>query len=191
MTNQTNQIAEKQTRIADRETAPSFSLSTYKENEQKGYILTNEKGMASYVTLGIYESYNFTHNGERYEINLMFFNHEQNNKFNMDDKCNELIFILENYDFNKDDSYQILEKCLSQKIGEEIPISNTRKLELSFFDYKNEKYTFQFNEYSDNIQLVSTSSNFYYPTHNITVSFFSNENLENQMDYAINFVFEN
>lgn len=191
MTNQTNQIAEKQVNITERETAPAFRITAYEEGEKEEYKLINGKGMASYVTLDVYERYSFNYSGEQYEVNLAFFNQELDERFNMDDECKELIFVLENSGFNRGDSLQVLKDCLYMKVGEVVPVSDSRELKLNFFDYKNDRYTFRFSEYDDKIRLVDTSSKSYFPTRNITVFFRENEDLENQIRQALDFVFDN
>lgn len=55
LTVQSNQNAQRQIEIADRETAPSLRITSYKDN----YEIVNKKGMASYVTFNVYERYNF------------------------------------------------------------------------------------------------------------------------------------
>lgn len=189
--NQTNQIAERQASIANRETAPAFHLEVYEQEEDEGYKLVNEKGMASYVTLQVCERYSFNYKGESYEVNLSFFNEEQNGGMDVNELEEELIFILESDGFDKENVFQIVKNHIENRFDGTVYVSNSRDLWLSFFDYKNERFKFLFNESDRKIRLISTNEKRYPPIHNITLYYMEGMNLEMEIQDAIDFVINN
>ena len=53
-------------------------------------------------------------------------------------------------------------------LKEDVDVYCDEYIKLSFFDYKNERFAFQFDEYGGQIQLVSTDDANYVAPHNIT-----------------------
>lgn len=185
MTVQSNEIAKQQVEIEDRETAPLLSIKPYRD----GYEIVNEKGMASYVTFNSYERYNFQYKGEAYEISLVAIYREQNNQYNLNSDNSRLIFEPKTAVFNKDIAFENLKNYVSEKTGEDIVVSNTRELELGFYDYLNQEHRFYYNEYEEKISLISTDRNTV-PTNNITVAIWNVEQLEAQIKYAIDYLIQ-
>lgn len=180
---QSNGIAERQVEIEDRETAPSLSVESY----QNGYKIENEKGMASYVTFNGREKYNFMYQGEAYEVSLTTFYREQDDRYNLGGEYSQLIFKPETAVIDQDKAYDILKKYIYEKTGEEINISDSKELELDFYDYKNESHSFQYSEYEGKIRLINTADN-YVPTHNISVPIMDTDQMEDQIKYAIEYL---
>ena len=186
---QTNQIEQQQVEITERDTSPLFRLDVDQEAGIQKYILSNEKGIASYVTLYIFESYHFSHNGESYEFNLLFSTEEENNKYNMDSKCKKLIFIPEYQSFNREETYNIVREYVEEKIGREVIVSNSREIKLNFFDYKNEYFSFVFNEYDEEIKLSSTDTHIYSPPHNTTMQMSPYDDVEAVVSEGMDYIF--
>lgn len=163
--NRSNKIAEEQVNIADRETSPEFQLERSGKNQ---YIVTGQKGMASYITLTMYEHYYFTYHDEQYEMNLTFEGNEVDGKMNMDSQNRKLLFQLQKDGFDKEKAYASVKEYVKEYLKEDVDVYCDEYIKLSFFDYKNERFTFQFDEYGGKIQLVSTDDTKYVAPHNIT-----------------------
>ena len=58
---------------------------------------------------------------------------------------------------------------------------------MSFYDYKNENYTFQYNEHDGKIRLINTHRSIT-QSHNITVTIWNQEQLEGQIKYALEYL---
>lgn len=183
LTVQSNENAQRQIEIADRETAPSLRITSYKDN----YEIVNEKGMASYVTFNVYQKYNFVYMGEAYEISLATFYQEQEGRLDLTEDCKCLIFEPETVVIDQDKAFEIFNNYLYEKTSEDIVVSNSKELEVSFYDYKNESYTFQYNQYEGKIRLINTRKSIA-PSHNITVIIWSEDQLEEQIKYAIEYL---
>ena len=185
LTAQTNQIDEKQVEISERETSPAFNLTSFVNDNEECYRLSNEKGMASYVTLDVEEQYNFLYQGESYKIGIGFFTQEIDDNFNMTNEQRELVFSVEDKGFDEEAAMDILNDYLQEKTNEEIIIYNEKVLKVNFFDYKNDSYTFLFNEYDERIRLSRTASDYYITPNNITAYFNENGNLDNIIKDAV------
>ena len=181
MTTKSNQLYEKQVEIENRETAPALSLTS----EDNCYMVENEKGMASYMTFHIYERYNFMYKGEAYEASLLILYQKEDDTSDLTDKNKKVIFESADIEFDREKSFVALKNYLYIKTGENIDISNTRELDLSFYDYKNEGHTFEYHEYEGEIHLVSTEKNDFAPSHNVTVIVRDEAQLEEQIEYAV------
>lgn len=101
--------------------------------------------MASYVTFNVYEKYNFVYMGEAYEISLATFYQEQEGRLDLTEDCKCLIFEPETVVIDQDKAFEIFNNYLYEKTSEDIVVSDSKELEVSFYDYKNESYTFQYN----------------------------------------------
>lgn len=178
---QTNQIAQEQVAIENRESAPSLALS-YEAND--GYSITNDKGIASYVQFNAYDQYNFIHNGEGYQIRIGSFYHEKDNRMNLDASCSDLTFLPSQKSYRSKDAYEILTGYVNEKTGSEITPTYSHMLSLEFFDYQNEHRVFEYNEYDRKISLASTSGS-YAPDHNITIYAYDEFPLEDQIKSAV------
>ena len=185
LTVQTNQIDEKQVEISERETSPAFNLTSFVNDNEECYRLSNKKGMASYVTLDVEEQYNFLYQGESYKIGIGFFTQEIDDNFNMTNEQRELVFSVEDKGFDEEAAIDILNDYLQEKTNEEIIIYNEKVLKVNFFDYKNDSYTFLFNEYDERIRLSRTASDYYITPNNITAYFNENGNLDNIIKDAV------
>lgn len=152
LTVQSNENVQRQIEIADRETAPSLRITSYKDD----YEIANEKGMASYVTFGVCERYDFMYMGESYEVSLRTYYQEQNGRLDLNQDCKSLRFEPETAVIDQEKAFEIFKNYLYEKTGDDIVVSDTKELEVSFYDYKNENCTFQYNEYEGKIRLTNT-----------------------------------
>ena len=105
----------------------------------------------------------------------------------MTKECNRLIFEPETIVIDQHKSFEILKKYLHEKTGEDIVVSDSKELEVSFYDYKNENYTFQYNEYEGKIRLINTHRSIA-PSHNITVAVWNEDQVDGQIKYAIDYL---
>lgn len=184
MTAQTNEIAKRQVEIEDRETAPALSVEPHQNNT---YIITNSKGMASYVMFNVYERYNFTYQGEAYEVSLATYYQEQDNQYTLGDEKETLVFEPETTVIDKDKAFDIFQNYLHEKTEEDIVVSNSKELELSFYDYRNQNFCFQYSDYNGEIHLINTNRNSV-PLHNITLSVYESNQLDRDIKYAIDYL---
>ena len=143
--------------------------------------------MASYVTFNVYEKYNFVYMGEAYEISLATFYQEQEARLDLTEDCKCLIFEPETVVIDQDKAFEIFNNYLYEKTSEDIVVSDSKELEVSFYDYKNESYTFQYNQYEGKIRLINTRKSIA-PSHNITVIIWNEDQLEEQIKYAIEYL---
>ena len=143
--------------------------------------------MASYVTFHVYERYYFIYRGEPYEISLVTFYQEQKDRLDLTKDCKRLIFEPETVVIDQDKAFEIFYNYLYEKTGEDIAVSNSKELVVSFYDYKNENYAFQYNEYRGKIRLINTHGSIT-PSHNTTVPIWSEDQLEEQIKYAIDYL---
>lgn len=182
LNDRTNQIAEQQVNIADRETAPVFQLEKYQDEISDLYKVTETKGMASYVTLTLCEHYYFTYHDESYEANLIFNGEEINGKMSTDNRNPELNIRVKNEEFDKQEMRERVEKYVQEYLNDDaLHVYNDEYIELSFFDYKNERFSFQFEEHDNKLKLVSTENTRRIPSHNITAIYREEEMLEKQL----------
>lgn len=84
-------------------------------------------------------------------------------------------------------AFEIFNNYLYEKTSEDIVVSNSKELEVSFYDYKNESYAFQYNQYEGKIRLINTRKSIA-PSHNITVIIWNEDQLEEQIKYAIEYL---
>lgn len=180
---QSNEIAQNQVEIENRESAPAISLT----QAGSDYILKNDKGIASYVNFCSYEQYNFIYNGEAYEIRLTTDYKEKDNKLHFNNNCQKLRFEPPNDTFDRDLAFNIICDHLKEKTNEDISPATTRILELNFYDYKNELRVFEYSEYDNKISLSNTNTH-YAPDNNITVYIGANDMLDHEITYAIDYL---
>ena len=102
------------------------------------------------------------------------------------DEKSKLVYGLKYPEINREAALLYVKEYLREKIGEEIIISNTRELELGFFDYKNDKYNFIFTEYDERIQLVSTNGYTYFPEKNLTMYLWNVDEVQLTLEKLIN-----
>ena len=182
LNDRTNQIAEQQVNIADRETAPVFQLEKDQDGISDMYKVVETKGMASYVTLMLYEHYYFTYQGEQYEVNLTFNGEEIEGKMSTDSKNPELTFQVQKEEFDKEEIRESAEKYVQKYLkNDDIHVYSDEYVKLSFFDYKNDRVTFQFSEYDNKLKLISTEDTRHIPPHNITSIFWKGVTVEKQL----------
>lgn len=186
---QTNRIMERQVSVTNRETAPMFRIEKYQKNNFSGYKVINEKGMASYVTLNIFDRYSFRYNGESYEINFAFFNQETNGNMFINEENPELLFLIEKTrsDYDSDEISKNIEKYVKEKLDESISVYKDRYIELSFYDYKNQRFNFRFID-DDKIRLINTGNENHIITRNVTQYISDMSIIEKQVEDAVDFV---
>lgn len=184
-TYQNNQNNQKQVEIANRETAPLFYIEKRKSNDGIGweYYISNDKGIASYVTFSKYANFSFRYKDEPYRISLYFFNDDIEN----DESKQRWVFSPVVQEYDKEYALEIVKSYLLEKTGEELIVNGEIILELGFIDYKNDKFNFSFNEYEDRIRLTATEANRYYSEypHNRTIVLYSEEELESTIKSLI------
>lgn len=178
LTSQNNQILQKQVDIANRETSPSITIETVEEGGAKTYIVTNEKGIASYLSMSVSESYHFSYNGKAYEANLALPQDNTYDVISLGGDETVASFRLEDINFDRDKAYEIFQTYLESKTGIQGRSSNERKIKLSFFDYKNQNHQFEYGEYRGSIRLNSTTPSNYYSGRNLTTYLFQGRELE-------------
>lgn len=161
--NRANKISEEQIKISDRETAPEFEM---KKNADK-YKVIGKKGMASYITLRRYEHYYFTYRDECYEVNLVFLGKEEDKKMSMDSDNRELVFKMQNKGFNEQSALESIDSYVKERLNEDIKVYSEEYIDLTFFDYKNERLSFRFQQYDDSIELINTEDTTTYAPHNV------------------------
>ena len=180
--NRTNRIAEQQVNIADRETSPVFQLEKYKDGISDIYKVIETKGMASYVTLMLYEHYYFTYQSEQYEVNLTFAGEEIQGKMSIDNNNPELTFKVQKEEFNKEEIRENVEKYVQEYLKDDnIHVYSDEYVKISFFDYKNDRVIFQFSEYDNKLKLISTEDTRHIPPHNISSIYWKEETIEKQL----------
>ena len=59
---------------------------------------------------------------------------------------------------------------------------------MSFFDHKNERFTFRFSEYKNEIKLLNTSEKIYPTIYNVTMYVYDSNDIEKQIEEAVDFV---
>ncbi len=180
---QSNQVAQKQIEIENRESAPSINLDHVDQN----YVVKNSKGIASYVNFCSYEQYNFIYNGEAYEIKLGTFYEESNNKMHLDNDCHKLCFKPSNDTFDRDLAFNLICNYIQKKTNTNIIPASTKVLELNFYDHQNKYCIFEYNEYDKKINLSNTDT-IYAPDNNITVSIWDKDTLEQKIEYAVDYL---
>lgn len=184
---QSNQIAQRQVEIENRETSPGLSVSSVEEGDEKCYIISNEKGMASNMTFYTYEQFYFTYRGEGYEINLASFYEEKNGQSNLNESCSQLVFEPTYEEFDRELAFELIKNYVNKKTEKEVEVYRTRKMEVGFFDYKNESCRFQYTENNGEISLLSTRQTIS-REHNYTIYVSDNALLEYSIEQAADFV---
>lgn len=184
---QSNKIAQRQVEIENREASPGLSISTRGEEDEKTYEITNEKGMASNVTFHAYEQFYFMYRGEGYEINLASFYEEKNGQSNLDESCSRLVFEPTYGEFDRELAFELIRNYVNEKTEEEVEVYRTRKMEVGFFDYKNESCRFQYTENNGEISLLSTSQTVS-REHNYTIYVPDSAILEQSIEQAVAFI---
>lgn len=180
---------QKQLEITNRETAPLFHIEKRKSDDGVNleYYIKNDKGIASYVTFSKYANFSFQYQGEFYKTRLYFSNEDdiENNE-----EEQRWIFRTVVQDYDESSALEMVKSYLHEKTGEDIWVNGDISLELSFIDYKNDKFNFYFSEFEDKIKLTQTNVNEFYSsyTHNMTYILRSEEQLENTIKNLIDSV---
>ena len=99
-----------------------------------------------------------------------------------------LVFLIEDLEFDEEKVYKLLEEYIEEQLDDSVYISNSRYIGLSFFDYKNERFTFRFADYKESIKLVNTGDSMYTRSHNTTMLVREQVDIEKQIQAAVNFV---
>lgn len=160
---------ERQADIAERETAPLLKLTEEKGDDGKSvYVLTNTKGLASYVSFSIEERGMFLLNGESYALFLELPVKPLNDDPHFDKDNTQLSFRLDRAKVNHDVATKTATNILNQIAPSAGPISFSREITVSFFDHKNTQMTLVYIETPEGIKLNSSGQR-YYPTHNRAV----------------------
>lgn len=167
--------------IFNRETSPLLRFEKEAEKDEN-YYLINEKGVVSYVTINKNVTYNFRYKDESYQIRLTINNQ---NKSMENTSKNKWYFTPVISGFNTKNSIDFIKDTLKDKTGEDLLVSGTDTFEVSFFDYKNDKFNFIYTEYDNKINLTSTEGYLQYPEKNIGTVLWSEENIESTIESLV------
>lgn len=162
------QITQRQMEIADRETAPQLTISSFENEDAKYYEISNAKGMAAYVTLQVEERYRFQSGGETYEIGLTFPVELVGETSNLSPSSKEILFRQECSNFDESGVYDNLKTHLSSRGAEPDYLSQVSEITVSFFDHDGQRRAFVFCERDGKMLLTSTDTYRYIPERNLT-----------------------
>jgi len=198
---QANQIAIIQTENMLIETAPLFNITKTSIFEDQGieeaYLLTNKKGVASYLQFNKTDIYEFTYldYSFRYRVNI-------GNNINITKniiKENEWYYIPEIQGIDTGQIKQLIQDYIKEKTGKEIYVAANEVYKVNFVDYKNKEFDFYFH-YSEilGLQLAHTDNKSYleslpevthdrsfttvHSLHNKEVDFDFEEHIKNTVD---------
>ncbi|WP_251212565.1 hypothetical protein [Adlercreutzia murintestinalis] len=166
-------IAQNQMDIANRETAPQLTVSTFEENGSKFYEVSNAKGMATYVSLDVREVYHFPYEGENCEVGLLLPVQLNSDTVQLDSQNSSILFQQEYNGFDRDKTYLSLNNYLRTKGIDADMLSRKHEITIEFFDHNNQQQHFVFIEGEDGIALSSTNTYGTIPKRNITSSLWS------------------
>lgn len=95
----------------------------------------------------------------------------------MYDKGATLDYEVCNTGFDHDEAFKYMNKYIKEKFGNETVVSNTRYIDLNYYDYTNQNYTLRYSGTKNRIENYSVRKGELdtYPEHNCTVAFRENE----------------
>ncbi|MCB7521156.1 hypothetical protein LIZ64_05330 [[Clostridium] hylemonae] len=167
--------------ISNRDTSPLLHF-VKESGKNENYYLENDKGVVSYVTINKNLTFNFIYENEPYQIRVAVSNQNDSVEKGCKNKWYYKPTVL---GLNTEDSIGFIKDTLKDKTGEDLIVSGTVDFEVSFFDYKNDKFNFIYTEYDNNITLTSTEGYMHYPEKNITTFLWSEENIESTIESLI------
>lgn len=159
-----NSIAQTQAKIQKDETAPLFTLAksnAYEdENISEAYVLSNKKGIASYVTLYKIHRYQFTSESYRFAIDLFIDENRCINYENIENSEWRYVPIEQNIKDQK--LSDVLKEYCKKSTNRDIYVQEEELFVVDFADYKNEKHTYYFtlDGTRGNVKLAYTDENF-------------------------------
>ena len=165
------------------EASPMFVVNSDNTEEKSRYNIRLENGIAAYVKMRGYEKYTFFHEGKEYDVRFVFLSKEKNGQVNMYDKGATLDYEVCNTGFNHDEAFKYMNKYVKEKFGNETVVSNTRYIDLNYYDYTNQNYTLRYSGTKNRIENYSVRKGELdtYPEHNCTVAFRENEDTFDQV----------
>lgn len=163
---QETQNMQEQINIANRDTAPSPTITTETSEEGTTYTITNEKGLILYSSLTVDEEYYFMVNSRGHQITFNFFGEPKDNTTTLDTDKKSISFFVPSHKYDSSETASELEEAITSQAGATPILSRTRKVVFHFFDYQNESRTFTYREDEEGITLQSTESEFTGPRRN-------------------------
>ena len=97
-----NSLSQEQISIEEREAAPLLKMGVTHNESNNTYIIENQKGIASYLSLSVAERYTFYWNGETREINVTFETQPKQDLLSIS-KRESISFDQETYSFDADE----------------------------------------------------------------------------------------
>ena len=171
----------------DYEASPMFVVNPNNTEEKSRYNIQLEKGMAAYVKMRGYEKYTFFHEGKEYDVRFVFLSKEKNGQVNMCDKGVALDYEVCNTGFDHEKALQYMNKYVKESFGNETVVSNTRYIDLNYYDHANQNYTLRYSgnqNFAENYSIRKGELDTY-PEHNCTVVFRENEDTSVQVQKLI------
>lgn len=162
-----NAETQRQSDIADRETAPLLELVRQANGNKSGYVVKNSKGIASYVSLACYERGWFNLEGEGYEVSVELPVEALDETMHLNKENSQLAFALKS-----DEVTESSKKAATNKLHSIAPTATsvlfTREILISFFDHNNTQVNLSYTENLDGIRLTSSTFRSY-PARNRTI----------------------
>lgn len=149
-----NSLSQEQIAIEEREAAPLLKMGVTHNESNNTYIIENQKGIASYLSLSVAECYTFYWNGETREINVTFETQPKQDPLSIS-KGESISFDQETYSFDADEMEAALGFYLKETYDADASVSRSRNIELSFRD-NNNPVTLYYLEADDDFELSRT-----------------------------------
>lgn len=149
-----NSLSQEQIAIEEREAAPLLKMGVTHNESNNTYIIENQKGIASYLSLSVAECYTFYWNGETREINVTFETQPKQDLLSIS-KGESISSDQETYSFDADEMEAALGFYLKETYDSDASVSRSRNIELSFRD-NNNPVTLYYLEADDDFELSGT-----------------------------------
>ncbi|MEF2593149.1 MAG: hypothetical protein U0M51_01225 [Eggerthellaceae bacterium] len=149
-----NSLSQEQIAIEEREAAPLLKIGVTHNDSNNTYVIENQKGIASYLSLSVAECYTFYWNGETREINVTFETQPKQDLLSIS-KGESISFDQETYSFDADEMEAALGFYLKETYDADASVSRSRNIELSFRD-NNNPVTLCYLEADDDFELSRT-----------------------------------
>lgn len=149
-----NSLSQEQIAIEEREAAPLLKIGVTHNDSNNTYVIENQKGIASYLSLSVAECYTFYWNGEAREINVTFETQPKQDLLSIS-KGESISFDQETYSFDADEMEAALGFYLKETYDADASVSRSRNIELSLRD-NNNPVTLYYLETDDDFELSRT-----------------------------------
>lgn len=150
-----NSLSQEQIAIEEREAAPLLKIGVTHNDSNNTYVIENQKGIASYLSLSVAERYTFYWNGETREINVTFETQPKQDLLSIS-KGESISFDQETYSFDAEEMEAALGFYLKEMYDADASVSRSRNIELSFRDNNNNPVTLYYLETDDDFELSRT-----------------------------------